>query len=59
MFTVVSKLTRDFTFFSILFQSYQDDGQVIMKGCVQWDPFTIGNIYSIVRRGSNPDPLDQ
>ena len=22
-----------------VFQSYQDDGRVIMKGCVPWDPF--------------------
>ena len=29
-----------FTPFSAVFQSYQDDGQIIMKGCVQWNPFT-------------------
>ena len=23
---------------STVFQSYQDDGQMIMKGCVQWNP---------------------
>ena len=23
--------------FSTVFQSYQDDGQMIMKGCVQWN----------------------
>ena len=22
----------------IVFQTYQDDGRVIMKGCVQWNP---------------------
>ena len=27
-----------FYVFSTVFQSYQDDGQVIMKGCVQWNP---------------------
>ena len=27
----------DFTSFSTVFQSYQDDGQMIMKGCVQWN----------------------
>ena len=27
----------DFTSFSIVFQSYQDDGRLIMKGCVQWN----------------------
>ena len=29
-------LTCDFTSFPIVFQSYQDDGRLIMKGCVQW-----------------------
>ena len=29
-------ITCDFTSFSTVFQSYQDDGMVIMKGCVQW-----------------------
>ena len=29
----------DFTSFSTVFQSYQDDGQMIMKGYVQWSPF--------------------
>ena len=28
----------DFTSFSTVFQSYQDDGGIIMKGCVQWNP---------------------
>ena len=27
--------TCDFTSFSTVFQSYQDDGRMIMKGCVQ------------------------
>ena len=27
-----------FTSFSTVFQSYQDDGLMIMKGCVQWNP---------------------
>ena len=31
-------MTCDFTSFSTVFQSYQDDGQMIMKGCVQWSP---------------------
>ena len=26
----------DFTSFSTVFQSYQDDGRLIMKECVQW-----------------------
>ena len=31
-------MTCDFTSFSIQFQTYQDNGRVIMKGCVQWNP---------------------
>ena len=31
-------MTYDFTSFSTVFQSYQDDGRLIMKGCVQWSP---------------------
>ena len=31
-------MTSDFTFFLTVFQSYQDDGWVIMKGCVLWIP---------------------
>ena len=31
----------DFTSFSTVFQSYQDDGWMLMKGCVQWNPFRI------------------
>ena len=31
-------MTCEFTFFSTVFQSYQDVGQMIMKGCVQWNP---------------------
>ena len=27
----------DFTSFSTVFQSYQDNGWMIMKGCVQWN----------------------
>ena len=34
----------DFMSFSIVVQSYQDDGRVIMKGCVQWNPFTVEKI---------------
>ena len=31
--------------FYIRFQSYQDDGRMIMKGCVQWNPpFTVEKI---------------
>ena len=34
----------DFMSFLIVLQSYQDDGRVIMKGCVQWNPFTVEKI---------------
>ena len=30
-------MTCDFTFFLTVFQSYQDDVRMIMKGCVQWN----------------------
>ena len=33
-------MTCDFTSFSTVIQSYQDDGQVIMKGDNEWNPFT-------------------
>ena len=33
-----------FASFSRAFQSYQDDGQMIMKGCVQWNLFMIEKI---------------
>ena len=48
----------DFTSFSTVIQSYQDDVHVIRKGCVQWNP-----VYDRkdprLRRSSNPGPLDQ
>ena len=28
----------DFMSFSTVFQSYQDNERLIMKGCVQWNP---------------------
>ena len=31
----------DFTAISTVFQSYQEDERIIMKGCVQWNPFTV------------------
>ena len=31
-------MTCDFTSFSTVFQSYQDDRRMVMKGCVQWNP---------------------
>ena len=30
-------MTCDFTSFLTVFQSYQDDDWMIMKGCVQWN----------------------
>ena len=30
-------MTCDFTSFSTVFRSYQDDERLIMKGCVQWN----------------------
>ena len=50
-------MTCDFTAFSTVFQSYQDDGQMIMKGCVQWNPFTVEKISPRVR--IELGPLDQ
>ena len=35
-------MTCNFTSLSIVIQSYQDNGQMIMKGCVQWNP-----VYSL------------
>ena len=29
-------MTWDFTAFSTVFLSYQEDGKLIMKSCVQW-----------------------
>ena len=31
-------MTCNFMSFSTVFQSYQDDGWMIMEGCVQWSP---------------------
>ena len=52
----------DFTSFSILFQSYQNDVYMIMKGCVQWNSVYDGadfalsedSIYYIGRLAFNP-----
>ena len=30
-------MTSDFTYFSTVFQSYQDNEQMIMEGCMQWN----------------------
>ena len=47
----------NFTSFSTVFQSYQDDGQVIMKGCVQWNPVYDGK--DCLRQGLNQGLLGQ
>ena len=48
----------DFTSFSPVFQLYQDDDMIIMKGCVQWNPiYSRGD--SRLEWGSNPGLLDQ
>ena len=48
----------DFTSFSPVFQLYQDDDMMIMKGCVRWNPiYSWGD--SRLERGSNPGSLDQ
>ena len=39
----------DFTSFSIVFQSYQDDGQMMMKAVCNGTPFTVEKISSQVR----------
>ena len=31
-------MDSDFTSFSTVFHLYQDDGWMIMRGCVQWNP---------------------
>ena len=46
----------DFTSFSTEFQFYQDDGMLIMKGCVQWN-FTVEKISP--RAGIELGPLNQ
>ena len=41
---MVGQKTCDFKAFSTVFQSYQDNGQMIMKDCVQWNPFKVEKI---------------
>ena len=52
-----SRTRDDFTSFSTVFQSYQDHRRMIMKGCVQWNPFTVEKISP--RAGIESGPLDQ
>ena len=46
----------DFTSLSTLFQSYQNDGRVIMKSCVQWNP--VYEVKGRLRRGLVPGLLE-
>ena len=51
--------SSDFTFFSKahIFQLYQDNGMVIMKGCMQWNP--VNNRKDFCHWESNLGMLDQ
>ena len=50
-------ITCDFMSFSTVFQWYQDDGRVIMKGRAQRTRYNWKDLR--LRRASNPGPLDQ
>ena len=50
-------MTCNFTSFLTVFQSYQDDAWMIMKGCVNGTPFTVERISTQVR--IELGPLDQ
>ena len=50
-------MAGDFTFFSTVFQSYQDDWRVIMKDCLQWNS-VYGEKISLLA-GIELGPLDQ
>ena len=47
-----------FISFSTMFQSYQDNGRVIMKGCVPWNLMYGGKDFHF-HCESNAGPLDQ
>ena len=51
---------RDLRFyvFSTVFQSYQDDGRVIMKSCAPWNHVYDWKVLSL-ERGLNKGPLHQ
>ena len=51
-------MASDFTSFFTVFQSYQNDGCVILKSCLQWIP--VGNYKGPgFLWASNPGQLDQ
>ena len=51
-------MTCDISSFLTVFQSYQDDGRMIMKGYVRWNP-----VYDWkdprLRQGSNSGPINE
>ena len=47
----------DFTSFLTVFESYQDDGRLVIKGCVQWSSSTVEKISP--RAGIQLGPLDR
>ena len=55
-------MTCDFTSCSTVFQSYQDDGWMIIKGCVQGS--VQGSLVYcwkdlLIKQSSSPGPIDQ
>ena len=58
MFRFDGSMTCDFTSFSTVLQSYQDDERLIMKVCVQMEPRLRLRGFRL-ERGSNSGPLDQ
>ena len=72
-FKMDGQVTCDFTSFPTVFQSYQDDRQVVMKGFVQWNLLMVDgleqglkdcvqwNPFTVygLERGLNRGPLDQ
>ena len=40
--------------FEHFFQAYQDDGRMMIEGCVKWTSFLVEKMMA-----SNPGPLDQ
>ena len=50
-------MTCDFTSFSTMFKSYQDDGKLIMKAVCNGAPFSVEKISP--RAGIELGPLDQ
>ena len=50
-------ITCDVASFSTAFRSYQDDGRMILKGCVQWNLVNDGKDPRLTR-GLNSGPLD-